>query len=107
MKKIYNKLVRDNIINIIESAGKTCSYRIMDDKEYLDSLNKKLIEEMNEYQEEYSIEELADLQEVILAILNAKGISLEEFNKIRQAKADKNGYYNKKIMLIDVTKKDE
>lgn len=104
--KTYNKLVRDNIPTIIENDGKKCNCVILDDEKYVDELNKKLIEEMNEYQEEYDINELADLQEIINAIVKSKGLTLEEFNAIREKKAKKNGAFNDRIYLIDVIEND-
>ena len=106
MNKTYNKLVRDNIIDIIEKSGKTCTFKVLDENEYLDSLSNKLFEELNEFQENFDIEELADLQEVILAILKAKNISEKEFDEIRLKKQKKNGAFDKKLFLIDVEEKD-
>lgn len=40
MKKVYNKLVRDNIIDIITADNKTCSFGVLNDNEYLDALKK-------------------------------------------------------------------
>lgn len=102
MKKSYNKLVRDNIIDIIKNDNKKCSYRILDDNEYFKCLNQKLIEEHQEYNENYSIEELADMQEVIDAILKFKGINKKDFEQIKLKKSAKNGSFDKKILLIDV-----
>lgn len=47
--KIYNKLVRDKITDIIEADGRIAKYRILDDNEYRQELNKKLQEEVREY----------------------------------------------------------
>ena len=41
----YNKLVRDRIPKIIEDSGKTCEIEVLDDKTYLEMLDKKLMEE--------------------------------------------------------------
>lgn len=66
----YNKLVRDKIPeNIDRKEGKKCKYKILDDVEYLQELNKKVLEEANEFIEENSVEELGDLMEVINAIM--------------------------------------
>ena len=46
MKKIYNKLVRDNIPEIIEKDHKECNIRILEKEEYFVELNKKLDEEI-------------------------------------------------------------
>ena len=101
--KIYTKLVRDKIPEIIANDnGKTCKIRIMQDNEYLDSLNQKIQEELNEYLESGDIEELADLEEVLRAILNVKKVSYEDFEKIRHSKVEKRGAFNDKIFLESV-----
>lgn len=101
--KIYNKLVRDKIPEIIAADnGCTCSTRIMSDKEYLETLNKKMQEELNEYLESGEVEELADLEEVLRAILDVKKVSYDEFEKIRNSKVEKRGAFKKKIFLENV-----
>lgn len=103
MKKItYHKLVRDRIPEIIEQSGKTCICSVLTDEEYLKLLDEKLNEELAEYQESKSIEELADLMEVIYAVAIARGSSREEVERIRKEKADKRGGFEKKILLEEV-----
>ena len=97
--KIYNKLVRDNIPEImIKNKAKPVT-RILSDEEYLIELNKKLLEEVKEYLESGEIEELADIEEVIIAILNAKNTTKDNLEEIRQTKVKKRGAFNKKIFL--------
>lgn len=103
--KIYNKLVRDKIPQICEGNNQVCKTRVLNDEEYLVELNKKLQEEMKEYLEECDLEELADLQEVVYAILDAKKCSYAEFEKIRKAKATKRGAFKKRIFLETVEDK--
>ena len=100
--KIYNKLVRDNIPDIIKSDNKTFLTKVLDDEEYLFSLNTKLQEEMKEYLESGKVEELADLEEVLRAILDVKKVSYEDFEKIRLEKVSKRGTFKKKIFLESV-----
>lgn len=100
--KVYNKLVRDKIPEIIEADNCVCSTRIMDDEEYLQALNTKLQEELKEYLESGDVEELADLEEVLRAVLKAKKVSYEEFEKIRTTKANKRGAFDKRIFLESV-----
>ena len=57
----YNKLIRDKIPEIIESSGKKCDIEVLNDEQYLEYLNKKIMEEVKEYLESGEIEELADL----------------------------------------------
>ena len=97
--KIYNKLVRDKITDIIEADGRIAKYRILDDNEYRQELNKKLQEEVREYIEDNNIEELADIVEVVYGILNSMDVSIEEFEKIRMGKQEKRGAFVKKIYL--------
>lgn len=103
MKYSYNKLVRDKIPNDINSTtGKKCSYKILNNEEYLQELDKKLFEEYHEFIEEHSIEELADLMEVVFAIMKARNISMEDVENARKVKNDKKGAFNDKIYLLDV-----
>ena len=97
--KTYNKLVRDKIINIIEADGRKAQYIILNNEEYKEELNKKLQEEVKEYLEDNCVEELADIVEVIYGILEAKNISLEEFEKVRQDKVERRGAFHKRIYL--------
>ena len=66
--KTYYKLVRDRIPEIIETDGKTCVYETLSNEDYLRLLDQKLNEELVEYQESKSLEELADLLEVMQAV---------------------------------------
>ncbi|MBI9011211.1 MAG: nucleoside triphosphate pyrophosphohydrolase [Clostridiales bacterium] len=100
--KVYNKLVRDKIPQIIEEAGKKPHTHVLDDEAYLMSLNHKLQEELDEYLEDESVEELADMVEVINAILNHKQVSLETFDSIRKKKTEDRGAFDKKIFLRSV-----
>ena len=103
VKYVYNKLVRDKIPENINSIiGRTCNYKILDEDEYMKELDKKLFEEAHEFIEEHSVEELADLTEVILAIMKAKNISKEQVEEARRIKNNKKGSFNDKIYLIDV-----
>ena len=100
--KIYNKLVRDKIPEIINADDRKAVTRILNDEEYLNELNKKLKEEVSEYFEDNKVEELADIVEVIYGILNAKNVKLEEFENIRQSKVNKRGAFQEKIFLEKV-----
>ena len=90
-KKIFNKLVRDKIPQIIESNGDKPFTKTLSDEENLKQLNIKLTEEVNEYLTDNNVEELADIVEVIYGLLNAKNIPIEEFEKIRLNKKNNRG----------------
>ena len=91
------KLVRDKIPEIILADGKKPITRILDTEEYLEELDKKLNEEIAEYQADKSIEEMADVLEVLFAICDARGHSMEELMAVREAKREKRGGFEKRI----------
>ncbi len=100
--KVYNKLVRDRIPEIIENSGKECITAVLSDEDYLSMLDKKLDEELAEYHKDQNLEELADLLEVILACAKARGHSAEELEKVRTEKSVRRGAFEKKILLREV-----
>ena len=100
--KSYHKLVRDRIPEIIEADGKICVYETLTAKDYIVLLDQKLNEELTEYQESKSLEELADLLEVMQAVVRARGWTLEELEQVRADKAAKRGGFEKKILLKKV-----
>ena len=103
--KIYNKLVRDHIPEIIESDGRKCTTEILSDDRWLQMLDAKLDEELAEYQESKSLEELADLLEVMRTVVKARGWSWEQLEQARQEKAVRRGGFEKKILLKEVREK--
>lgn len=100
--KTYHKLIRDKIPEIIKADGKVCVTRILSDEEYVDALEKKLNEEVAEYQTDKNLEELADILEVLQAICIARGYTLEELETVRAKKAKERGGFEKKIFLESV-----
>ena len=103
---IYNKLVRDNIIDILTEQGKTCDWfveGVFDD--YMAALDKKLNEELAEYYESNNLSELMDVVEVIYAILKARGMDLNEFHLQRREKRNLKGGFERRIMLKSVTER--
>lgn len=105
--KTYNKLVRDRIPEIIKGNGQECVTEILSHEEYIKALDAKLCEEMEEYQRDKSIDELADILEVVYSVAKVRGWSVEELEKVRIAKAEKRGGFEKRIFLKDVQDKNE
>ena len=103
MDRVYNKLVRDNIPNIIEKDGKKAVTRLLEDKEYKKELYKKLIEEANEViaakTEKNTIEELADVLEVLNSIAKINNKQLDDIIKISNQKRLQRGGFEKRIFL--------
>lgn len=97
-----NKLVRDYIPEIIAADGRKCSYEVLSRDRYIELLDEKLNEELSEYQESKSLEELADLVEVIVAVINAMGFSWEDLTTIRTQKLVARGGFKNRIFLKEI-----
>lgn len=100
---IYNKLVRDRIPEIIAASGKTCETVVLDLVEYRTHLQTKLREELAEYEESGTIEELVDVVEIIRALAESEGVSPQQFETMRLGKAEARGAFRKRLLLIGVS----
>ena len=100
----YNKLVRDKIPKIIESNNEEAIYRYLSDSEFKEYLKLKLSEELNEVLSSKNnietLEEMADLLEVIKFYLKVHNYTLEDALNRCEIKNEKKGSFNKKILLI-------
>lgn len=104
---IYNKLVRDKIPEIICQDGKTSNHYTLSESDFKTSLNVKLVEECNEWLESGDISELADILEVIEALMNVYGTSWEEVMRIKAQKRLSRGGFDQRIFLQDVRNSDD
>lgn len=95
----YNKLVRDKIPEIIKNKGEKAITHIANDSEYWQKLKEKLKEEMEEFNSDGNKEEIADILEVLYAILDFKGYSKKEIESIRSKKFKERGGFKEKIIL--------
>ncbi len=95
----YNKIVRDRIPEIIENSGKRAVCHIPEEREIIEGLEAKLREELNEYLADHSLEEMADLLEVMRGILYHRGVSWEDLERIRLKKYEKRGGFERGIYL--------
>ncbi len=102
MSKMYSKLVRDKIPELIEAGGGSCVTEALPQEAYLEKLEEKLREELNEYLESGEAEELADLLEVMQAVAAARSIPWEEIETIRVKKKAARGGFEKRILLKEV-----
>jgi len=101
----YHKAIRDKIPEIIKKSGNSCNIKKLSNRKFLAELEKKLKEETSEYTKSKSVEELADIIEVILAIAKLKGTSQAKLEKIRLQKLKERGGFEKNLFLIDTREK--
>lgn len=115
MRVVYNKLVRDKMVDIYKHdventlTASDFSVRYMDKGETLERLKDKLLEEAKEVFEAYGEEdkahlkeEIADVIEVIDAILYHNDIALQEVLALRDAKKEKKGGFEKGVFLESI-----
>ncbi len=105
--KVYNQLVRDKILDILESPTTSCVYKTLSDSEYLTILDSKLSEELLDYQKSKSLAKLADVLEVMSAIVKARGRSWDELTAIQKEKFEEYGSFDKRVFLFETRKMKE
>ena len=95
----YNKLVRDKIPEILEKKGVKYKIHIAGKKEYWEKLKEKLSEEIKEFSKSETIEEFADILEVLDAIRDYKKFNRKKLGSVRKKKAKERGGFKKRIIL--------
>jgi len=103
MKKEYNKLVRDRIPEILLEAGLDFEISTLSETEYRQLLRKKIIEEAQELAEsdaEHLLTELADLYEVLDALIETYGLSLDAILKKQKQRRIERGGFKQRIQLL-------
>lgn len=95
----YDKLVRDRIIDIIEVKGRRATWHVATDEEYRQKLREKLREEVSEFFENPSREEMADVFEVITAVLKERDWALEDIVALQKKKREERGGFERRLIL--------
>lgn len=108
MIKKYNKLIRDRIPEIIREAGEKPFWRVLNKKEYVREIKKKLVEESREMvkagKREEVIDEIVDVQELIDALAAELRLTKSQIRKRQGIKNKKRGSFRKRLFLIKTTK---
>ncbi len=94
-----SKLVRDNIIEIMKAEGKSPVSHVADDAEYWGKLKAKLAEEAGEFVRDESVNEIADVLEVLDAIVTFKGFDRDEIERAKKTKFNLRGGFGKRVIL--------
>ena len=110
MKNKYNKLVRDKIPDIIKANGEIPIYHTLNDNEYWLALLKKDTEELEEVKNATSkdevLKELGDKLELIRAMAEYLGFTLDDIIKQANKKKETNGEFQKRLFLETVKKEE-
>ena len=101
-ERVYNKLVRDSIPDIIQEKGETPVFRTLDDGEFARCLEEKLREEVEEFLAEKSLGELGDILEVLEELVHSLGWTDREIRQAKDEKAQRNGVFRERLFLEKV-----
>ncbi|OGO35380.1 MAG: hypothetical protein A2W35_01190 [Chloroflexi bacterium RBG_16_57_11] len=103
MRRVYNKLVRDHIPVIIQNSSKSCAIETMPDAEYRQALLEKLVEEAQEARlaaPDELVTELADIQEVLAAVLAAWQIVPDRVQQMKRQRHSERGGFERRLKLL-------
>ncbi len=104
MRKLYNKLVRDNIPAIIRQHGDTCQTEIMTESEFQLALRQKIVEEAQEVMKTTAhselVSELADLYEVVETLLQTNNITTDMLQTEQEHRRATRGGFMQRIKLL-------
>lgn len=98
----YNKLVRDRIPDMIAASGRVARCRKLKKSEFFEYLSSKLVEEAQEFFATRSVEELADMLEVIKSVMEEAGWKAMDVERARKKKAQERGAFTRRLLLASV-----
>jgi len=104
MKKIFNKLVRDKIPEIIRKDNSLPVIHILEENGFKKELAYKLLEESIEavkarHDKAELVKEIGDVYEVIDAIIEAYGLSRSEIIELKNLRKENRGGFKDRIFL--------
>ena len=98
----YDKLVRDKIPQILKDKKKNFVAYKAADCDYFLYLKRKLLEEAREFVESPSVHELADVYEVLSAILKEMDSTMADVRLERVTKINERGAFDQRWILAEV-----
>ena len=99
------KLIRDKVPAILQEQGKSACCDVLDEATYEKLLNERFVEDVARYVREGTLEAMADIGEVMHAILALKKIPIEDFQKARMERMEELGGYGGRLYLTEVIEK--
>ncbi len=100
--RLYEKLVRDRIPEMIIENGEKGEYYSYPLDDFENQLILKLQEESGEYLETKNPEELADILEVLMELAKIRNLTIADIEVLRQKQLAERGGFSKRIFLVKV-----
>ena len=98
-KKLYHKLVRDRIPEVIQESGKAFKIHQAPGDRLKDYAMRKLQEEVQEFVENPCAEEAGDIIEIFEFICKLEGLRTAEINAERTSKRVTKGGFDRGVIL--------
>jgi len=103
MRIIYEKLVRDRISEIMDREGVRYEVGTLDRDAFREALLAKVVEEAEELREAASrgevVKEIADVYEVLDALMALEGIDAGEVRAVQAARRRDRGGFERRLVL--------
>lgn len=106
-------LVRNNRIQQMQDQGIVVNYQILDDRQYICELKRKIVEEANEVAVADTIEELSseigDVLEVIDHLIDVYKLDIDNIQKLKIDKQNRIGKFDKryKTNFVEIDENNE
>lgn len=101
--RIFKKLIRDNMPEIMKTQGKELDVRVLDKEEFKEALRRKIIEEISELKDAKNDEEAKDkiayLYEIADALGDAYGFSKKDISDFKDKMHSERGGFTKRLFL--------
>ena len=91
--------IRDRLPERLEDAGYQCRARATQGRERSGALRIALQQELQDYLTDPSLESLAEINELIIALAQEDGFTPDALEKARQKALDKEGSFSKGLIL--------
>jgi len=106
--KKYKKLIRDKIGEIIEKDGEIPFLKVLNKREFLKELKRKILEEAKELikakTKKEMLNEIVDIQELIDNLILELNFKKSEIKKAQKIKRKKRGGFKKRLFLFKTEK---
>jgi predicted house-cleaning noncanonical NTP pyrophosphatase (MazG superfamily) len=103
MRVRYDKLIRDRIPEAMDRDGVRFEVGVLNGRAYRDALLAKVVEEAEELREaaarEDVVKELADVLEVLEALMQADGTDVEQVRAVQAARRRDRGGFERRLVL--------